>query len=82
MPIWDQHQKRSTLSARIATVLLCCFSNLTGANDQASMAQMSEPTVNGAWIVLFLVVFVAVCAWFVIAIIRAAQRKDSDTREG
>lgn len=34
-----------------------------------------EPTVGTGWVVLFLVTFVAVCVWIVVAIWRAEKKK-------
>jgi hypothetical protein len=42
------------------------------AEDGAALAP--EPTVNVAWVAVFLVVFLGICAWFGIAIWRAERK--------
>ena len=63
------------LAHRAMGILLSLMSCIAyAAADGAGTGEVSEPTVSGFWVGVFVAVFVAICVWFVIAIWRAERR--------
>jgi heme/copper-type cytochrome/quinol oxidase subunit 2 len=58
----------------ILGILLLVSSCMPCATEAADSAATTEPTVDVFWAGIFLVLFLGICAWFVVAIWRAERQ--------
>ena len=52
------------VSSRIFAVLLALCAGLSQALAQEGAPSAPEPTVSAVWVLVFVAVFIGVCAWF------------------
>jgi hypothetical protein len=67
---------KSVLSGAVAS-MLACFACFVQAAAEEGGALAPEPTVSTVWVVVFLLVFVGICAWIGIAIWRNERKNKS-----
>jgi Na+/proline symporter len=70
------------VSDRALAILLTFFtaSCLAQTVDE-SAASAPEPTVSAVWVIVFLAIFVAICAWIGIAIWRSERKNRASSQQ-